>query len=45
MKVPPIVTTNLNGPINTKCGATGMKTDVLEGGHFLTVEGDNGSSS
>jgi len=43
MKVPPIVTTNLNGPINTKCGATGMKTDVLEGGHFLTVEGDNGA--
>ena len=43
MKVPPIVTTNLNGPINTKCGATGMKTDVVEGGHFLTVEGDNGA--
>ena len=43
MKVPPIVTTNLNCPINTKCGATGMKTDVVEGGHFLTVEGDNGA--
>ena len=37
MKVPPIVTTNLNGPINTKCGATGMKTDVLEGGHLSLI--------
>jgi|TARA_B100001093_G_scaffold132447_1_gene125094 hypothetical protein len=37
--VPPIITTNKDGPISTTCGSTGMDTEVLSGGHYVTVAG------
>ena len=37
--VPPIITTNKEGPMSTTVGSTGMDTEVLSGGHYVTVAG------
>ena len=37
--VPPIITTNKDGPMSTTVGSTGMDTEVLSGGHYVTVAG------